>query len=47
MEPLVPQALIFMLHNKMPEVALVYVALVALLTYGMAETHIERDFGDV
>ena len=28
-------------------VALVYVALVALLTYGMAETHIERDFGDV
>ena len=28
-------------------VALVYLALVALLTYGMAETHIERDFGDV
>jgi Zn-dependent protease len=28
-------------------VALVYVALVALLTYGMAETHVERDFGDV
>ena len=28
-------------------VALVYVALVALLTFGMAETHIERDFGDV
>jgi Zn-dependent protease len=28
-------------------VAAVYVALVAVLTFGMAETHIERDFGDV
>jgi Zn-dependent protease len=28
-------------------VALTYIALVALLTFGMAETHIERDFGDV
>ena len=28
-------------------IALTYVALVALLTYGMAETHIERNFGDV
>jgi Zn-dependent protease len=27
-------------------VAAVYLALVALLTFGMAETHIERDFGD-
>jgi Zn-dependent protease len=28
-------------------VAAVYLALIALLTFGMAETHIERDFGDV
>jgi Zn-dependent protease len=28
-------------------VAAVYIALVALLAFGMAETHIERDFGDV
>jgi Zn-dependent protease len=28
-------------------VAAVYLALVVLLTFGMAETHIERDFGDV
>jgi Zn-dependent protease len=28
-------------------VAAVYIALIALLTLGMAETHIERDFGDV
>ena len=28
-------------------VAAVYLALVALLAFGMAETHIERDFGDV
>ena len=28
-------------------VALVYVALIALLAFGMTETHIERDFGDV
>jgi Zn-dependent protease len=28
-------------------VALTYVALVVLLTYGMSETHIARDFGDV
>jgi Zn-dependent protease len=27
-------------------VALVYLALVAVLTYGMAETHLERNFGD-
>ena len=28
-------------------VALVYVALIGLLAFGMTETHIERDFGDV
>jgi Zn-dependent protease len=28
-------------------VAAVYLGLIALLTFGMAETHIERDFGDV
>jgi hypothetical protein len=28
-------------------VAATYLALVALLAFGMAETHIERDFGDV
>jgi Zn-dependent protease len=28
-------------------VALVYIAIVALLAFGMTETHIERDFGDV
>jgi Zn-dependent protease len=28
-------------------IAAVYVGLIALLGYGMAETHIERDFGDV
>jgi hypothetical protein len=28
-------------------VALVYVALIALLAFGMTETHIARDFGDV
>jgi Zn-dependent protease len=28
-------------------VALVYVGLIALLAFGMTETHIERDFGDV
>ena len=28
-------------------VAAIYLALVALLAFGMAETHIERDFGDV
>lgn len=36
MEPLVPQALIFMLHNKMPDAALVYVALDLTLVYGSA-----------
>ena len=28
-------------------VAAVYIAIVALLAFGMTETHIERDFGDV
>src|SRR5688572_8489070 len=28
-------------------IAVVYVGLIAALTFGMAETHIERDFGDV
>jgi type II secretory pathway component PulM len=28
-------------------VAAVYLALVVLLAFGMTETHIERDFGDV
>ena len=28
-------------------VAAAYVAIVALLAFGMTETHIERDFGDV
>jgi hypothetical protein len=28
-------------------VAAVYLALVVLLAFGMSETHIERDFGDV
>jgi len=28
-------------------VALTYIAIVALLAFGMTETHIERDFGDV
>ncbi len=28
-------------------VAAVYLALAGLLAFGMAETHIERDFGDV
>jgi hypothetical protein len=28
-------------------VAATYIALIALLTFGMAETHIQRDFGDV
>ena len=28
-------------------VAAVYLALIALLVVGMAETHIERDFSDV
>jgi hypothetical protein len=28
-------------------VAATYLGLVGLLTFGMAETHIERDFGDV
>ncbi|MEK6975614.1 MAG: hypothetical protein AABY18_04640 [Candidatus Thermoplasmatota archaeon] len=37
MEPLVPQALIFMLHNKMPDPALVYVALDVTFVYGSAE----------
>lgn len=37
MEPAVPQALIFMLHNKMPDPALVYVALDINFVYGSPE----------
>jgi Zn-dependent protease len=33
-------------HNRLL-VAAAYVAIVALLAFGMTETHIERDFGDV
>ncbi len=36
-EPQVPQALIFMLHNKMPDPALVYVALDVRFVYGSAD----------
>jgi hypothetical protein len=36
-EPQVPQALIFMLHNKMPDPAAVYVALDVTFVYGSAE----------
>jgi len=28
-------------------IALVYIALIGLLAFGMTETHIARDFGDV
>jgi hypothetical protein len=28
-------------------VAVVYLGLIALLAFGMAETHLERDFNDV
>jgi Zn-dependent protease len=34
------------LHSRIL-VAAVYLALIALLTFGMAETHIQRNFGDV
>jgi plastocyanin len=37
MDPLVPQALIFMLHNKMPDPAAVYVALDVTFVYGSAD----------
>jgi hypothetical protein len=33
-------------HHRLV-VAAVYIALIALLVVGMAETHIERDFGDI
>lgn len=37
LEPQVPQALIFMLHNKMPDPALLYVALDITFVYGTPE----------